>query len=146
MSLPAVRPRWRLAAAATVLLVLAAAGCRGAEDPQTVPTPSASAEPTTGGTPTSEVPDPAPPEEVPLLINSGVGDSDGLIEQFQVGTSISEFNAESYRRVASEIMRLTAQPEIRERTRAVARQLFDLQTVGAKRYAELYERVLGYTN
>ena len=66
MSLPAVRPRLRLAGAATVLLVLAAAGCRGAEDPQTVPRPSASAGPTTSDTPTSEAPDPEPdPPEPP---------------------------------------------------------------------------------
>jgi len=48
VSLPAVRPRLRLAGAATVLLALAAAGSRGAEDPQAVPRPSTSAGPTTG--------------------------------------------------------------------------------------------------
>ena len=56
----------RLAGAATVLLVLAAAGCRGAEDPQTVVRPSASAGPTTSDPPTSEAPDPEPePPEPP---------------------------------------------------------------------------------
>ena len=59
MSLPAVRPHRRLAGAVLVLLmlVLAAAGCRGAVDPQAVPEPTASAGPTTSDTSTSEAPD-----------------------------------------------------------------------------------------
>ena len=50
----------RLARAATVLLVLALAGCADAEDPQTTPTPSVSAAPPTSDVATSEVPDPEP--------------------------------------------------------------------------------------
>ncbi len=34
-------------------------------------------------------------------------------------------------------------PDVRKNARAVAEQLFDLNAIGAKRYAALYEKVLG---
>jgi glycosyltransferase involved in cell wall biosynthesis len=79
---------------------------------------------------------------LPLLINCGIGDSDALVEQFRVGTLVREFDVDSYRKAAAEIELLASQPAVRERSREVAQQLFDLRTVGAKRYVELYERVL----
>jgi hypothetical protein len=36
---------------------------------------------------------------------------------------------------------MAAEPDVKKKTRAVAERLFDLQTVGVARYAELYERV-----
>ena len=68
MSSPVTRRRLCGGVAAALLLVLAAAGCRGAEDPQTAPTPSASAEPTTSDTPTTEVPDPEPEPPEPRSV------------------------------------------------------------------------------
>ena len=68
MSAPVTRRRVGGGVAAALLLVLAAAGCRGAEDPQTAPTPSAIAEPTTSDTPTSEVPDPEPEPPEPRSV------------------------------------------------------------------------------
>jgi poly-gamma-glutamate synthesis protein (capsule biosynthesis protein) len=64
LSSPVTRRRLSGVVVAVLVLVPAAAGCRGAEDPQTVPTPSASAEPPTSDTPATEVPDaePEPPE------------------------------------------------------------------------------------
>ncbi len=79
---------------------------------------------------------------LPLVINGGIGDSDVLVEEFHAGALVREFDADSYRRAANEVEKLSAQPDTRERNRAVAQQLFDLESVGAKRYAELYERVL----
>jgi glycosyltransferase involved in cell wall biosynthesis len=78
---------------------------------------------------------------LPLLINSGIGDSDALVEQFHVGTLLKKFDAVSYRKAADEVEQVTAQPEIRLKNRQVAQELFDLRTVGAERYAQLYERV-----
>jgi glycosyltransferase involved in cell wall biosynthesis len=79
---------------------------------------------------------------LPLVINGGIGDSDVLVEEFHAGALVRDFDADSYRRAANEVEKLSAQPDTRERNRAVAQQLFDLESVGAKRYAELYERVL----
>jgi glycosyltransferase involved in cell wall biosynthesis len=83
---------------------------------------------------------------LPLLINAGVGDSDALVEQFHVGTLVREFDAANYLKAAVEVEQLASQPDVRKRNREVAYQLFDLRTVGAKRYAELYERVFSQTN
>ena len=80
---------------------------------------------------------------LPLLINAGIGDSDALVEQFHVGTLVREFDEASYRKAGVEVEQLASQPDVRNRNREVARKLFDLRTVGAKRYAELYERVFG---
>lgn len=78
---------------------------------------------------------------LPLLINSGIGDSDALVEKFRVGTLVKQFEAISYRNAAADIEQLVIQPNVRERNREVARELFDLRSVGAHRYAELYKRV-----
>ncbi|PWT93580.1 MAG: hypothetical protein C5B55_04280 [Blastocatellia bacterium] len=82
---------------------------------------------------------------LPLVINAGVGDSDALVEEFHVGTLLRTFDADSYRKAAAEVEQLSTECDIRERNRAVAQRLFDLRTVGAKRYAELYELVFQTT-
>jgi hypothetical protein len=38
---------------------------------------------------------------------------------------------------------MVSEPGIRKNARSVAEQLFDLNAIGAERYARLYERVLG---
>jgi Bacterial capsule synthesis protein PGA_cap len=68
VSSPVTRRRLSGVVAAALLLVLAAAGCRRAEDPQTVLGPSASAEPTTSDSPTTEGPDPAPDRPGPRSV------------------------------------------------------------------------------
>lgn len=79
---------------------------------------------------------------LPLLINSGVGDSDALITQEGVGALVTEFKSSEYAKVITTIERFVRDaPETRRRTRAVAERLFDVRTVGADRYASLYERV-----
>ena len=80
---------------------------------------------------------------LPLVINAGVGDSDALITDEEVGALVADFNPEEYTRVGKEIAQLTANPdEMRRRARAVARRLFDVRRVGLERYARLYEQVL----
>jgi glycosyltransferase involved in cell wall biosynthesis len=79
---------------------------------------------------------------LPMIMNAGIGDSDALAEDFQVGVLVNEFSAEEYGRAAAEIERLVNRPEGRPKVRAVAENLFDLRRVGTERYASLYERVL----
>jgi glycosyltransferase involved in cell wall biosynthesis len=79
---------------------------------------------------------------LPLIINSGVGDADALVEEWKVGVLVKNFGEENYNRAIDEISLLSRDPEIRAKTRAVAKALLDLHTVGAERYAALYERVL----
>lgn len=78
---------------------------------------------------------------LPLIINTGIGDSDALINEWKAGVLLEEFNETEYARIGSLIAEMAAQPQARRNARSVAEQLFDLQTVGAERYAALYERV-----
>jgi glycosyltransferase involved in cell wall biosynthesis len=80
---------------------------------------------------------------LPLIINSGIGDSDRLIAQKSVGALVSEFDDDAYAQAATTIEGFTSDlDETRRRARAVAEKLFDLKHVGMRRYAQLYERVL----
>lgn len=80
---------------------------------------------------------------LPLLINAGVGDSDTLITEEEVGALVADFNPETYTRAWNQIEQLTANPEdVRRRAREVAQRLFDVRGVGLERYARLYEQVL----
>jgi glycosyltransferase involved in cell wall biosynthesis len=80
---------------------------------------------------------------LPLIINSGVGDADELINREGVGALVREFNEAEYSSALDVIENLNADPEqTRKRTRVVAERLFDVRRVGAERYAELYEQIL----
>jgi len=78
---------------------------------------------------------------LPLIINAGIGDSDALVTEENAGVLIHHLNREGYAKAAREFQSLTGQPDIRQRTRAVAAKLFDVRRVGVERYARLYERV-----
>jgi glycosyltransferase involved in cell wall biosynthesis len=79
---------------------------------------------------------------LPLIINQGIGDSDALIEDEQVGALISEFNAAEYSAAARLIENLAQDPETsRLHSRAVAEKLFDVKKIGAENYARLYSRL-----
>lgn len=80
---------------------------------------------------------------LPLIINSGIGDSDVLITEERGGALISEFTESEYERAVITIEGLMRETEVtRKRTRDVAERLFDVRVTGAERYSRLYERVL----
>ncbi len=79
---------------------------------------------------------------LPLIINAGVGDSDALINDWKAGVLIEEFTDAEFTAAGRAIEAMVAQPEVRNRARAVAEQVFDLQAIGGERYASLYKRVL----
>ena len=79
---------------------------------------------------------------LPLIINAGVGDSDALINDWKAGVLIEEFTEANYAAAGRSIAEIVAQPGVRKSARSVAEQLFDLNAIGAVRYASLYERVL----
>ena len=78
---------------------------------------------------------------LPLIINAGIGDSDALIHDWKAGVLLEDFTEDEYSRIGSAIEAMAAQPGARASARATAEHVFDLQTVGAERYAALYERV-----
>ena len=79
---------------------------------------------------------------LPLIINAGVGDSDALINDWKAGVLIESFSEDEYAEAGKRIEAIVAEPDFREKSRAVAEQLFNLGTIGTERYASLYERVL----
>src|SRR5260221_2660737 len=82
---------------------------------------------------------------LPVIINAGVGDSDTLISAQRVGAVITDFSHDEYEE-ALQTLAESATDETRARARQVAEQFFDLQRIGAHRYARLYEEVLGSVN
>lgn len=79
---------------------------------------------------------------LPLILNAGVGDSDSLIHDWKAGVLIEDFSPEDFSQAGRAIEVMVNEPEVRKKARSVASQLFDLNEIGAVRYASLYERVL----
>lgn len=84
---------------------------------------------------------------LPVVGNTGIGDSDGLVNRENIGTLVQEFTEAEYSVAAATIAAYADTPEeTRRRTRAVAEKFFDVRQVGVERYARLYESVLGRKN
>jgi glycosyltransferase involved in cell wall biosynthesis len=80
---------------------------------------------------------------LPLVLNTGIGDSDALINHWNAGVLIEGFTDTDYQRAGREIEAMVRRPDVRKSARSVAEQVFNLETVASERYASLYERVLG---
>ena len=84
---------------------------------------------------------------LPLIINAGIGDSDALIIDDRAGVLVENFTETGYREAAIAIELLVAEAEkTRARAREVAERRFDVNAVGAQRYARMYEKVLAAAN
>ncbi len=79
---------------------------------------------------------------LPIVINSGIGDSDGLIDESQAGILIDNFSEQDFEGAWTAIQELVNDPNIKAKARAAAEKIFDLNSVGAERYARLYEALL----
>jgi glycosyltransferase involved in cell wall biosynthesis len=79
---------------------------------------------------------------LPIVINAGIGDSDSLVDQSHVGILIDDFDDRHFDDALVEIEKLIDDPNIKSKARAVAEQMFDVNTVGAESYARLYAALL----
>ena len=79
---------------------------------------------------------------LPIIINTGIGDSDALVDQWRAGVLLNDFNEDQYALAGDSIEAMATVPGAREKARRVAEKLFDLESIGGERYASLYERVL----
>jgi glycosyltransferase involved in cell wall biosynthesis len=77
---------------------------------------------------------------LPVLCNSGIGDIDDVLVTNRVGIILENFDRSAYIRALYEIEQLAADTGTRQRCRDVARQSFDLGTIGRARYHRLYFR------
>ena len=73
---------------------------------------------------------------LPIVINSGIGDSDAL-----PAILIDDFNDQDFDAAWIAMQQQFNDPDVKAKARAVAETVFDLETVGAERYAQLYESV-----
>lgn len=80
---------------------------------------------------------------LPVVHSAGVGDVDELLTANDIGVLIRDYDRSSYAAAIEGIDRLLADPRLADRCRDVARNEFDLRTVGGPRYRRLYERMLG---
>ncbi len=80
---------------------------------------------------------------LPVIINSGIGDSDALVTREGIGALVTRWNQEEYASAIRVVEGLGGVAEqTRKRSHEVAVELFDVRKVGVERYARLYENVL----
>ena len=78
---------------------------------------------------------------LPVIVNAGIGDTDALLKDQNVGVVVADFTPSAYAQAVDAIVELsTNREELRTQTRAAAERLFDLNA-GVARYARLYEEV-----
>ena len=82
---------------------------------------------------------------LPVVCNAGIGDMDELITREQVGVVVSGFSPETLAAAAAQAVSLYGDPDLRARCARVARQYFDLHSVGGAGYRNVYRQLLGTT-
>ncbi len=78
---------------------------------------------------------------LPVICNSGIGDMDELVEREGVGVVLRTFDDNALEEAAVKALALAREPNIQERAQKVARQHFDLITVGGRSYVDVYRRL-----
>lgn len=78
---------------------------------------------------------------LPVVSNRGIGDTDELVERARVGVLVRDFDEETLARAAEEALRLADDPTVAARCVETAREFFDLESVGGRRYLNVYRRL-----
>jgi glycosyltransferase involved in cell wall biosynthesis len=78
---------------------------------------------------------------LPVVCNAGVGDTDELVERERLGVVLRTFDEPAFTAAAREAVALAYDNDVRGRAQQIAHQLFDLVTVGGRRYVEVYQRL-----
>jgi len=80
---------------------------------------------------------------LPVVMNTGIGDSDRIIEENSLGVLVGSFDQSGYEKARTTLDQMIANSaSTNARISAAAEKLFDLNTVGVSRYARLYEALL----
>jgi glycosyltransferase involved in cell wall biosynthesis len=77
---------------------------------------------------------------VPCLVNHGIGDVVGIVEEDKVGVALAGLEPDQIRAGAQALVRLALEPGTGERCVAVAKRRFSLDT-GVERYRAIYEEL-----
>jgi hypothetical protein len=78
---------------------------------------------------------------LPVVCNPGVGDVDLIVERYEVGVTVAEFEEEHYRGAATKVLSLVANDAASERCRKAAHATTSLHETGVPRYHQLYTAV-----
>lgn len=78
---------------------------------------------------------------LPVVCNAGIGDMDELVERERVGVVLHSFDDAAYQEGAKQALLLAEETGLRERAVRIARQYFDLTTIGGPGYVNVYERL-----
>jgi glycosyltransferase involved in cell wall biosynthesis len=78
---------------------------------------------------------------LPIVINSGIGDSDHLVNQTEAVVLLEDFSEQEFDSAWNAIKEIVNDANIKTKARVTAETVFDLETVGGERYARLYESV-----
>lgn len=79
---------------------------------------------------------------IPVVQSAGIGDLDALIESRRVGVLLREYGESAYRQAIGRLDELRRDPDLASRCRNVAREVYDLPTVGGMRYRRIYHALL----
>jgi glycosyltransferase involved in cell wall biosynthesis len=79
---------------------------------------------------------------LPVVANAGVGDLDAQIAGSDVGVLVHRLDQSGYDQAIPELQVLLKDPQLSHRCRSTAETLFDLESIGGRRYVQLYERSL----
>lgn len=79
---------------------------------------------------------------LPVIINSGIGDTEEIIRKERVGVVVNEFSNTAYNKAAEQMMQLLSEGDaLRQRCRAVAEKYFSLNE-GTEKYWQAYQKLL----
>jgi len=78
---------------------------------------------------------------VPVIINSGIGDSDILVKEQRVGVVVDSFHREHFSRALDELLNLKRDPGLPDRCRNCASEHLSLES-GVKKYWSIYSSVI----
>ena len=79
---------------------------------------------------------------LPIIINSGVGDLDALVETNKVGIVLQGFGKKDYAAALKDIDVLLQDEGLQIHCQKVAYEQFDLENVAGARYRKIYQRLL----
>jgi glycosyltransferase involved in cell wall biosynthesis len=77
---------------------------------------------------------------LPLVVNSGIGDLDGIISEYKIGTIIDSFSTKEYADKARLHQRLIKNDVIKVRCVKLAEDMFSLD-IGVRMYKGIYKRI-----
>jgi glycosyltransferase involved in cell wall biosynthesis len=79
---------------------------------------------------------------LPVVSNSGIGDTDALIETENVGAILNDFTEKDFANALEKIDALCLRENLAEHCFETARKYFDLSRIGGERYRRVYQKLL----